>query len=84
MGYYRYQYFLDVESKYIFNRAGYKKWLRPGVIHLGEWYAHENTPYIKGNSVVRDYYGEQQILIPDIQGLEGNPHLRAQGMEGLK
>ena len=60
--YRRYNYWIvknDPDSP-VRSTAGIERRLKKGnILVLGEWFAHEQTPYRKGNYIYRDRYGKQ-------------------------
>ena len=67
--YARYNYFYDFSAKQVVSYAGEhegKKHLFP----LGKWYAHEKTPYIDGDKIVRDRYNKQIVIVESIKKLK--------------
>jgi hypothetical protein len=61
--YTRYSYWLRGGNHVINNRHQPHNPQNEGDVFLGEYYAHQNTPYIRENGdVVRDRYGSQVVL----------------------
>jgi len=63
--YFRYNYFLERKNNGDFQvvaRAGEHSG-NVNYIWLGKWYAHEKTPFVDGDKVVRMRYGKKIILV---------------------
>ena len=60
--YYRYQYYYDSNTNTVISNRTLKN-VKNEWVYLGEWFAHEQTPYVSGKNVVRNYYNKKIIIL---------------------